>query len=63
MSQPLAASFELGAGDYTIVVVVAVVALVALAIGFLLRREVLAFDEGTTSMQEIGRAVQEGAVA
>ncbi len=63
MSETLAAGFELGAGDYAIVVVVAVVALVALAIGFLLRREVLAFDEGTTSMQEIGRAVQEGAVA
>jgi K(+)-stimulated pyrophosphate-energized sodium pump len=64
MSQTtLAAGFELGAGDYTVVVVVAVVALVALAVGFLLRREVLAFDEGTTSMQEIGRAVQEGAVA
>ncbi|TCK27108.1 sodium-translocating pyrophosphatase [Pseudonocardia endophytica] len=63
MSHTLAAGFELGAGDYAIVVVVAVVALVALAVGFLLRREVLAFDEGTTSMQEIGRAVQEGAVA
>ncbi|MDQ4116781.1 MAG: sodium-translocating pyrophosphatase [Actinomycetota bacterium] len=63
MSQTLAAGFELGAGDYTVVVVVAVVALVALAIGFLLRREVLAYDEGTPQMVQIGRAVQEGAVA
>ena len=63
MSKTLAAGFELGAGDYAVVVVVAVVALVALAIGFLLRREVLAFDEGTPQMVQIGRAVQEGAVA
>ena len=35
----------------------------ALAIGFVLRREVLAAGEGTPKMQEIGRAVQEGASA
>jgi K(+)-stimulated pyrophosphate-energized sodium pump len=37
--------------------------LAALAIGFVLRREVLAADAGTPKMQEIGRAVQEGATA
>jgi K(+)-stimulated pyrophosphate-energized sodium pump len=56
-------TLQLSGGDYTIVGVVAVVALIALAIGFVLRKEVLAADEGTSKMQEIGRAVQEGATA
>ena len=59
----LAQGIELGANDRIVVGVIAVVALAALAIGFILRREVLAADEGTPKMQEIGRAVQEGAVA
>ncbi|RZT83598.1 K(+)-stimulated pyrophosphate-energized sodium pump [Pseudonocardia sediminis] len=59
----LAQGLELGAGDLTVVGVVAVVALVALAVGGLLIKEVLSYGEGTTSMQEIGRAVQEGATA
>jgi K(+)-stimulated pyrophosphate-energized sodium pump len=40
-----------------------VVALIALAIGFVLRREVLAAGQGTERMRDIGRAVQEGARA
>ena len=63
ISPTLAQGIELGANDRILVGVVAVVALAALAIGFILRREVLAADEGTSKMQEIGRAVQEGAVA
>ncbi|MEU6696224.1 sodium-translocating pyrophosphatase [Pseudonocardia sp. NPDC046786] len=59
----LAQGLELGAGDLTVVGVVAVVALVALAVGGLLLKEVLAHGEGTPRMQEIGRAVQEGATA
>ncbi|GAA1391051.1 sodium-translocating pyrophosphatase [Pseudonocardia kongjuensis] len=59
----LAQGLELGAGDLTVVGVVAVVALVALAVGGLLLKEVLAHGEGTPKMQEIGRAVQEGATA
>jgi K(+)-stimulated pyrophosphate-energized sodium pump len=59
----LAQGLELGANDRIIVGVVAVVALAALAVGFLLRREVLAAGEGTPKMREIGRAVQEGATA
>ena len=54
---------ELSAGDYTVVGVVAAIALAALAIGAVLMREVLAAGEGTPKMQEIGRAVQEGASA
>src|SRR6478752_5852581 len=59
----LAAGLELGGGDRILVGVVAVIALVALAVGFVLRREVLAAGEGTPKMQEIGKAVQEGAAA
>jgi K(+)-stimulated pyrophosphate-energized sodium pump len=58
-----ASELTLAGGDYAIVGVVAVVALAALAIGFVLLREVLAAGEGTSKMQDIGRAVQEGAAA
>ncbi|ODT97982.1 MAG: sodium-translocating pyrophosphatase [Pseudonocardia sp. SCN 72-86] len=57
------AAIDLAAGDRVIVGVVAVVALAALAIGFVLLKEVLAAGQGTEKMQEIGRAVQEGAAA
>ncbi|MFD2468534.1 sodium-translocating pyrophosphatase [Amycolatopsis silviterrae] len=50
-------------GGYTIVGVVAVVALVALAIGYVLLKEVLAAGQGTAKMQDIAKAVQEGAAA
>jgi K(+)-stimulated pyrophosphate-energized sodium pump len=54
---------DLSGGDYTVVGVVAVVALAALAVGGVLMREVLSADEGTLRMQQIGQAVQEGASA
>jgi K(+)-stimulated pyrophosphate-energized sodium pump len=41
----------------------AVTALLAIAVGFFLMRGVLAADEGTPSMIEIARAIQEGAMA
>ena len=63
MSATIAPSLELAASDRIVVGVVAVVALAALAIGFVLLREVLAAGQGTAKMQEIGRAVQEGASA
>jgi K(+)-stimulated pyrophosphate-energized sodium pump len=50
-------------GDYTIVGVVAVVALAALVIGYVLLKEVLAAGQGTAKMQDIAKAVQEGAAA
>ncbi|EHR53178.1 vacuolar-type H(+)-translocating pyrophosphatase [Saccharomonospora marina XMU15] len=56
-------SIELSGGDYGIVAVVAVVALAALVIGYFLLREVLAAGQGTEKMQEIAKAVQEGAAA
>jgi K(+)-stimulated pyrophosphate-energized sodium pump len=50
-------------GNLTLVVVVAVVALLALAVAGVLVREVLAADQGTAKMREISQAVQEGAAA
>ncbi|MEO8556503.1 MAG: sodium/proton-translocating pyrophosphatase, partial [Actinomycetota bacterium] len=46
-----------------LVVVVAVIAVVALLMGVIFRRQVLAADPGTAKMQEIGQAVEEGAHA
>ncbi len=45
------------------VVLVLVIALLGLAAGFVFRRQVLAAPDGTPAMQEIGRAVAEGASA
>ena len=50
-------------GNLTWVIVVAVVALLALGVAAVLVREVLAASQGTARMQEISRAVQEGAAA
>ncbi|MDT7729161.1 MAG: K(+)-stimulated pyrophosphate-energized sodium pump [Actinomycetota bacterium] len=61
--QFLAEGLTLSGGDYTIVGVIAVVALAALVIGYVLLKEVLAAGQGTAKMQEIAKAVQEGAAA
>ncbi|EWC59501.1 Pyrophosphate-energized proton pump [Actinokineospora spheciospongiae] len=61
--QSLAADLTLTGGDRGVVVVVAVIALAALAVGYVLIREVLAAGQGTLKMQDIARAVQEGAAA
>src|SRR6059058_5566137 len=50
-------------GDYGILVVVLVVAVFALLVAGVFAREVLAAPEGTPRMQDISRAVQEGASA
>jgi len=50
-------------GNLTWVVIVAVIALLALAVAGWLAREVLAASQGTAKMQEIAKAVQEGAAA
>ncbi|MGZ4603470.1 MAG: sodium/proton-translocating pyrophosphatase, partial [Kineosporiaceae bacterium] len=54
---------NLSGGNVTLVVVVAAIAVLALVMGILFRRQVLAASEGTESMQTIARAVQEGASA
>ncbi|UMP05441.1 sodium-translocating pyrophosphatase [Amycolatopsis sp. EV170708-02-1] len=65
MSRQFLAEGELtlSGGGYTIVGVIAVVALAALVIGYVLLKEVLAAGQGTTKMQDIAKAVQEGAAA
>jgi K(+)-stimulated pyrophosphate-energized sodium pump len=50
-------------GNLTWVVIVAVIALLALGVAAWLVREVLAASQGTGKMQEISKAVQEGASA
>ncbi len=50
-------------GNLTLVFVVAVIALLALAVAGWLVRDVLAASQGTAKMQEIARAIQEGAGA
>jgi K(+)-stimulated pyrophosphate-energized sodium pump len=59
----LAQGVEFSSSEYVVVGVVAVIALIALAIGMFLRQQVLAYDEGTQNMRDIGKAVQEGASA
>jgi len=54
---------ELATTSVIIVAVIGVVALGALVVAAVLARQVLAADEGTLAMQEIARAVQEGASA
>jgi K(+)-stimulated pyrophosphate-energized sodium pump len=61
---PLAAAeVTVSGGNYTVVVVVALIALLALVVAGLLVREVLAASEGTENMKSIAAAVQEGAAA
>jgi len=54
---------ELSGMNFTTVVIVAVISILALLVGFILVREVLSNDEGTPKMKEIAAAVQEGASA
>ena len=63
MSSQTAAEIVVTGSDQGIVIGVAVVALVALVIAFVLRAGVLAAGKGTPKMQEISGAVQEGAAA
>ncbi|MGA7688831.1 MAG: sodium-translocating pyrophosphatase [Jiangellales bacterium] len=58
-----ASDIALSGTNTTYVVGVAVIAVIALAMAFVFRREVLAAGEGTPRMQEIAKAVQEGASA
>ncbi|HEX4700922.1 MAG TPA: sodium-translocating pyrophosphatase, partial [Pseudonocardiaceae bacterium] len=59
----LADGLVLTGGDRGVVAVVAVIALAALVVGYILLKEVLAAGQGTSKMQEISKAVQEGAAA
>jgi K(+)-stimulated pyrophosphate-energized sodium pump len=56
-------SVDVSGSNYAFVAVVAVIALLALGVAWVLVREVLAAGEGTDRMKEIAAAVQEGAAA
>src|SRR5689334_16398722 len=64
---PLAAglsdSLSLSGSQVGFAAVIGVIAILALGVAYVLMREVLAADAGTPRMQEIGKAVQEGAEA
>jgi K(+)-stimulated pyrophosphate-energized sodium pump len=63
MSSQTAADLVVTGSDQAIVIGVAVIALLALVIAFVLRAGVLASGKGSPKMQEISAAVQEGAAA
>ncbi len=53
--------FILNGGEWTVLVLSAVAALVAIAVGFYLAKSVLAADEGSPKMREIAHHIQVGA--
>jgi K(+)-stimulated pyrophosphate-energized sodium pump len=59
----LAEAPEIAGADYFVVVVIAAIALGALVFAYYLAMQVMRADTGTPRMQEIARAVQEGAGA
>ncbi len=56
-------TFHLHGGEWLILIASALTALLAILVGFVLMRRVLAEDEGTATMKEIAKAIQEGAMA
>jgi K(+)-stimulated pyrophosphate-energized sodium pump len=56
-------AFHLSGADKTWLVVCLAAAIVAIAVGLILMRGVLAADQGTPKMREIAKAIQEGAEA
>src|SRR5436190_3485838 len=54
---------SLSGSNITLVIIVAVIAVVALAMSALFRQEVLSAPDGTDNMRAIGQAVEEGAQA
>jgi K(+)-stimulated pyrophosphate-energized sodium pump len=56
-------AFSLGSAEWTWLLISAAVAIVALILGYVLMRGVLAEDAGTQEMQDIAGAIQEGASA
>jgi K(+)-stimulated pyrophosphate-energized sodium pump len=55
--------FQLHGGEWFILIASALTALLALAVGFVLVKGVLAYDQGTPKMIEIAKAIQVGALA
>jgi K(+)-stimulated pyrophosphate-energized sodium pump len=59
----LAEAPEIAGADYFVVVVIAAIAVGALVFAYYLATQVLRADQGTARMQDIAKAVQEGAAA
>jgi K(+)-stimulated pyrophosphate-energized sodium pump len=55
--------FKLGNGEWAVLWLSVAAALLALAVGFYLRRDVLSRDAGTEKMQEIATQIEEGALS
>ena len=55
--------FELKGGEWLVLLLSAASALIAIAVGFYLAKSVMAADAGSPKMQEIAKAIQEGALA
>jgi K(+)-stimulated pyrophosphate-energized sodium pump len=55
--------FSLRGGEYLVLAISGVSAVLALMVGFILMKDVLAQDQGTPKMIEIALAIQEGALA
>ena len=56
-------AFTLGGGEWFLLIASALTALLAIAVGFGLMKDVLAADQGTPTMIEIATAIQVGAWA
>ncbi|MEZ5142478.1 MAG: sodium-translocating pyrophosphatase [Acidimicrobiales bacterium] len=56
-------TFTLSSTDWALIVFSGLTAVLAVIVGFILMKGVLAFDEGTSKMKEIAGAIQEGALA
>jgi K(+)-stimulated pyrophosphate-energized sodium pump len=63
MASQVTALPDISSGQKGLVAVIGLIALVALIYAFVLVKEVLKADQGTPKMQEIAKAVQEGAAA
>jgi K(+)-stimulated pyrophosphate-energized sodium pump len=63
MASHVTALADISSGQKGLVAVIGLIALVALVYAFVLVKEVLKADQGTPKMQEIAKAVQEGAAA
>ncbi|MCW2596053.1 MAG: V-type H(+)-translocating pyrophosphatase, partial [Jatrophihabitans sp.] len=62
-SHLLAAEPGISSGEHAVVAVIGLIAIAALVFAYMLVKEVLKADQGTPKMQEIAKAVQEGARA